>query len=404
MKYKAFILKRNIEHLFIYPFVLLGRLIGRLQPLGGSYDFFYFFPFYHIGGAEKVHYQIAAATSGGRGIIFITKKSLNNLYYQQFAQAGCRLVDVSKYTDNKLLYFNNIIYRGIISYYINSQAKRPLVFNGQCNFGYKISPWIHPRVPQIELIHSLCSFSYIRIPYIKYFYQTVMISKKRIADHEALYDRYHIPQHYKERIVFILNGIQLPPSVKPQYNLNQPLKILYVGRDTEEKRVHLIATVSQRLQTLGIAVQMLFMGDVQHAIPAELHPFCTFLGNQNDDAAIHSIYLSADVLLMLSTTEGFPMAIMEAMARGLTVVSTAVGEIPYQLTTGENGFLIDNPADSHHVVDQAVEHLTTLANNRSMLAQMGANNIRHADTFYGLQRFAADYNQLFDRAKAAFKI
>ena len=46
----------------------------------------------------------------------------------------------SKFTDHKEFYFLNLIFRGIVSGYINKQKEKPIVFNGQCNFGYKISP------------------------------------------------------------------------------------------------------------------------------------------------------------------------------------------------------------------------------------------------------------------------
>src|SRR5687768_9146337 len=118
----------------MYPFILMGRIIAKANPLKKEYETFYFFPFYHIGGAEKVHAQIAKATGDKDCIIFFTRRSANNLFYEEFRQSGCEMKDISRYTDNKWIYFVNIIFRGIISYYINSQKTRPLVFNGQCNF------------------------------------------------------------------------------------------------------------------------------------------------------------------------------------------------------------------------------------------------------------------------------
>ncbi len=399
MKYSVYIIKRKIENIIIFPFIVIGRLIALLKPLKKEYELFYFFPFYHIGGAEKVHYQIAAVTNKGNGIIFFTRKSLNNLYYKQFEDTGCTLVDVSKYTDNKFLYFNNLVYRGIISQYIHAQKKKPLVFNGQCNFGYKISPWINKDIPQIELIHSLCSFSYIRIPFIEYYYKTVMISKKRIEDHLELYAQYHIPVYYNQRIEFILNGITLPETTKQTINNNGTLQVLYVGRDTEEKRVHLIAMVAKAIKENNYDAEFIFMGEVKNAIPVELYAYCTFLGNQNDEEKINNIYMEADVLLMLSTTEGFPMAIMEAMARGLAVVSTDVGEIPYHVQDNKNGFLIRNPYDDNYVLNQAIITISTIINKREPLELFRLNNIEHAQTYFGLDRFAKSYNQLFAEAK-----
>jgi hypothetical protein len=139
---------------------------SRRQPLGEDYDIFFFFPFYHIGGAEKVHTLISAAAKGKKAIIFFTRKSGNDFFLQDFVASGHRIIDISTYTDNKLKYWDNLVYRGIVSGFINQQSEKKMVFNGQSNFGYKLSRWINPRIPQVELIHSFSSFSYIRIPFI----------------------------------------------------------------------------------------------------------------------------------------------------------------------------------------------------------------------------------------------
>ena len=46
------------------------------------------------------------------------------VFFEEFQRTGCEIKDISKFTDNKWLYFLNLIYRGIISGYINqSEAK-----------------------------------------------------------------------------------------------------------------------------------------------------------------------------------------------------------------------------------------------------------------------------------------
>jgi len=49
---------------------------------------------------------------------------------------------------------------------------------------------------------------------------------------------------------------------------------------------------------------------------------------------------SMDVLVMPSTWEGFPRALIEAMASGVPSIATGVGEVPYILEDGKTGYII----------------------------------------------------------------
>jgi hypothetical protein len=154
---------------------LVGRLIAYLNPLKKEYRVFFFFPFYHTGGAEKVHAEITEAVGGSDCIVYFTRRSFNNRFLEQFKNSGCYIKDISKFTDNKWLFPLNLIHRGIISGYINHQALKPIVFNGQSNFGYKISPWINKKVKQVELIHALNTFSLIRVPYFEFYKKNITV-------------------------------------------------------------------------------------------------------------------------------------------------------------------------------------------------------------------------------------
>jgi len=80
MKYRLLLFKRQLEAVFIFPFIATGRLIALCKPLKEAYDIFLFFPFYHIGGAEKVHYEIAKVAGNKKAIIFFSKRSHNNFF------------------------------------------------------------------------------------------------------------------------------------------------------------------------------------------------------------------------------------------------------------------------------------------------------------------------------------
>lgn len=58
---------------------------------------------------------------------------------------------------------------------------------------------------------------------------------------------------------------------------------------------------------------------------------------------------SIDVLMITSYTEGLPLVALEAMSRGITVVSSAVGGIPDLITHNQNGFLISTQSEKNYI-------------------------------------------------------
>lgn len=401
--YPWIILKRRIEAVLIFPFALLGRLIAAFRPLKEEYDLFFFFPFFHVGGAEKVHSEIVQQFPDKRIVIFFTKKSANAAMLPKFEGSNITIHNVSAYTDNKFLYFLNLIYRGILSAYINKQ--NPVVFNGQCNFAYKLSPHIRKGIKQVELIHSFCSFSFIRIPFIPFYSTTVMISRDAIQKHLELYQHYKIPAGYAERIELIMNGIPLPESNTLSGNSGltgggfassaehnalaaEGLQILYVGRGTAEKRPHLVAQIAK-----AAGVRAGFVGPVEDAIPQELRQYCTFYGEHTDPVVIDALYRQHQVIVITSSTEGFPMVIMEGMARGLAVLSTNVGDIPYHVHA-QSGFLLEANQAEEGIVAQGADSIRQWQQNPALLQQMGTYNIRYAREHFGMEAFAKAYRRL----------
>ncbi len=398
MNFSTYIIKRKIEDVIISPLILLGRIIAWVSPLKKEYETFFFFPFYHTGGAEKVHALVANATGNKNCIIFFTRKSHDANFYSEFVQSGCTIRNISSHTDNKLFYAFNLVYRGIVSGYINRQKLKPLVFNGQSNFGYKISPWINKSIPQVELIHSFNTFSWIRIPFVPFITKTIMISQVRIEDHLKQYDRLNMPPKYRSRVMHIVNGIPMPQQHAPK-DYSGKINVLYAGRGTEEKRVELIAKIARLTGMNNVPAAFNFMGDVKGAIPNDTLPYCNLLGHKIDNAEIEAVYNQSHVLIITSSTEGFPLVIEEAMARGCAIIATPVGDIPVHLKNEVNGFLFSSVNNEQLIVKEGVDFLTLLCNNKKLLAEMGEKNRQYAQNHFSIQAFNNHYRQLFHQLR-----
>jgi len=106
------------------------------------------------------------------------------------------------------------------------------------------------------------------------------------------------------------------------------------------------------------------------------------------------IYSNSDVLLLTSAYEGLPIAVMQMMAYGKVVVSTAVDGIPDYIVNGENGFLIPNYIDEGKIVQDSILILNKLTNDRSLLDEIGEKSRWYAETHFSGETFCKEYNKV----------
>lgn len=89
------------------------------------------------------------------------------------------------------------------------------------------------------------------------------------------------------------------------------------------------------------------------------------LGEQNHDEGLE-IMQDCDFFVMPSLSEGTPLALLEAGALGLPIITSAVGGIPEVVTDGLNGLLVP-PAD----VSALADRLLWMADHPAEAAEMG---------------------------------
>jgi len=399
MRYRLFLLKRQLEDLLILPFIWIGKILGSRLIEAKPFDILFIFPFYHTGGAEKVHLQIANAFKGRKGLVLFTKKSSATIYKQAFIETGLELIDISSYTDNKFQYWNNLIFRGAVAELVEKQESKPIVFNGQSNFGYKLSRWLEKEIVQVELIHAFCSFSWIRIPFLSFYKKTIMISNHSIAEHKKQYKELGVPDFEANKIIYLPNGISFPTMAERQENASSTINVLYVGRATSEKRVGLIAKIAKRVKEKRLQVEFNMVGDVMHVIPEEYQKFIHFHGPINNEKELFDIYQKNQVFIMTSLHEGFPLTIMEAMAAGCLILSTPVGDIPYHVKKDVNGYLYSTTTDEETIVLESIAYLEQILDQPSICKQISSNNQAYALKEFELSIFEKRYQSLFEQLK-----
>ena len=111
-----------------------------------------------------------------------------------------------------------------------------------------------------------------------------------------------------------------------------------------------LAATRQLAQKLGVEERIEFVGPVANAeVPKWL--------------------AAGDVLINTTTVDNTPVSVLEAMASGVCVVSTAVGGIPYLLSDRENALLV--PSDDATAMAGAVGELLTSPSLAQKLSLQG---------------------------------
>lgn len=129
---------------------------------------------------------------------------------------------------------------------------------------------------------------------------------------------------HNPRLEIIYNGRALIPAVKTPKNAGQDPIILCVARLEDVKGVDLLLTAMLNVEKgqLWIAGDGSLRDKLQlQAINAGLAERVQFLGNRDD---IGELILKADLLVIPSRREGFPLVLVEALLLRCPVVSTRV--------------------------------------------------------------------------------
>ena len=392
MTYKQAIVKSLIERMLMYPFVLSGKIYAYFFPLKTKHGVVIFCPSADIGGSVRVTIDLCLCFAHKSPLVIFSKRPKNNKFLHLFNIEGIRMIDLHRYIDYKFYHFINFFYRGVITSWLNN-VQASVVIGSESLFFYKVLPHIKKEIRRVDICHLNSWFNYTQA-FIKYLDARIFSTEKLKRDAQTLYNLNKLPPHFHSRLYFIDNKIDLPKYV---LNNNDILSVVFIGRGALQKRIHIVSNIAKKIEQMKANIHFSFVGDVDKMInPSDL-PFCTFYGNIKDRYNLEQIYQQSDVLLLTSSYEGLPLVVMEMMAYGKVIVSTAVDAIPDYITDGENGFLIENNTDENKIIDDAISVLLKLASNKLLLQQMGAKSRIFAEKHFNEDTFCQNYQKiLFD--------
>lgn len=137
--------------------------------------------------------------------------------------------------------------------------------------------------------------------------------------------------------------------------------VVCVSQFIPRKRITDLLAAAEALaaQRPGLRVALAGRGRIEHEIRAEverrgLQDTVEFLGFVGD---VERLYAECAVFVLPSRSEGLPIAVCEAMAAGLAIVATDVGEIRDIVTPGVNGelFAVGDVATLERLVGELLD-------------------------------------------------
>jgi len=168
-----------------------------------------------------------------------------------------------------------------------------------------------------------------------------------ISDYNRRYILEHYPKVDASKILVSRLGVDLPRAVAfaPSSYREQELSLLAIGRLHAVKDHAFLIRACAQLQARGLPFECSIAGDGPERGRLEglirkfgLERRVALLGHVPREC-MDSLYDRADVVVLTSRSEGIPLVLMEAMARGKIVVAPSITGIPELVIDGKTGFL-----------------------------------------------------------------
>ncbi len=192
------------------------------------------------------------------------------------------------------------------------------------------------------------------------------------------------------RVVSVPNGIE-PPSQPRPFDLRKNLGVsqtdtvvVAIGKLQREKGhdllIRALAAIPANRRPHGAVAGTGMLKEELEKLSSSLGVAGNFhlMGYQDN---VLGILEAADIFVMPSRYEGFPIALLEAMALGKPIIASAVNGIPEAIRDQVNGLLV--PPEDDRALAEAIERLD---GDRELAARLGMEARKTYSEYYTMER------------------
>ena len=215
---------------------------------------------------------------------------------------------------------------------------------------------------------------------------------RRLALHERIVA--------EERIVTVHNGMpDIPPGLRADPGRSPPRLIMVARLGAQKDHTSLLRALEglkHREWELELIGDGPLMGEMKSlAATLGLGTRVRFLGQRMD---VDQLMAEAQISLLVTNWEGFPLSIIESMRAGLPVVASSVGGIGEAICDGETGYLV--PRGDVEVLRDRIDRLLT---DPALRVRMGTSGRTRYEQHFTLDRTVTKTLAVYSDALAGRK-
>jgi len=296
----------------------------------------------------------------------------------------------------------------------------PNILNGDDYLNYVCNYIKNYNIDIIHIVHN--SFSYFWLSEIRSRFPNIKVIStvfNTLADHfgnslenssyidQFTSDNTLVAREYKKNNVecqVIHNGIDCVNKFnlskydrmgkRKELGIKEDEKAVYfIGRLSPEKNPDVFLESAKEIVRKHSKIKFFIIGDgpmrkvLEKSISEFGHKNITYLGYQTD---IPQYLSTADIFVLPSKIEGFPLSNIEAMSMGVCVISSDVGGVKDAIIDGENGFLVE-PNSSSALADK----INFIIDNEHLLEDVSKNSRKTIEEGFSIEILASNYNDLY---------
>jgi glycosyltransferase involved in cell wall biosynthesis/SAM-dependent methyltransferase len=351
-------------------------------------------PWMTFGGAETLIYNFCREIKNDFNISFITGLPCQNEWEYKFKEITPNIYHLANLFDEKRMYLE------FISNYIDTRNIEILHII-HTDFVFEFLEELKMRHPKLKIVVTMFNDR------VCYFKDSINFNKwidLYTSDNQKVGNSYAGLLGSAKKTKVIPNGIDcystftdsLFDVAKEKEALGiekDELAVFSIGRLSKEKNPDKFVLAAREVLKNNKKVKFFVVGDgpmkkdVEKLISDSNTLNISYLGYQSDVAKYLSV---ADIFVLPSEIEGFPLSILEAMATNTVVIASSVGAIPDVITDGKNGFVV-NPGDHK----QIAKIIMKLSEKKDIMSKVMLSARNDVENRYSNKILGENYTKLY---------